>query len=154
MAQIRKMDCQVVIKSSAEKLYDAFRTKAPFLPKMSNGLIADVKLLQGDWNSVGAVRLWSYVSQGKSQEVKEIIEDVDEENKRMVFRLVEGDLLQSYDNWRNILNISPTGEGTLVKWTMEFEKQNQDIPDPVEYAASLIALTQNIDAYFLNAYSS
>ncbi|XP_039054753.1 kirola-like [Hibiscus syriacus] len=97
---------------------------------------------------------WSYVSQRKSQVVKEILEDADEENKRMVFRLVEGDLLRSYDNWRNILNIRPTGEGTLVKWTMEFEKQNQDIPDPVEYAASLIALTQNIDAYFLNTSRS
>ncbi|MBA0872107.1 hypothetical protein Goshw_006971, partial [Gossypium schwendimanii] len=25
------------------------------------------------------------------------------------------------------------GEGSLVKWTMEFEKQNDDVPDPVKY---------------------
>ncbi|GMJ04445.1 MLP-like protein 28 [Hibiscus trionum] len=151
MAQIRKMDCQVLIKSSADKFYDAFRTKARYLPKMSNGLIAYVKLVQGDWNSVGTVRLWSYASEGKSQMVKEMFEEVDEENKRMVFKLVEGDLLHYYGSWRNILNITSTAEGSLVKWTMEFEKRNEDIPDPVEYAASMVALTKNIDAYLLNA---
>ncbi|GMJ04447.1 MLP-like protein 34 [Hibiscus trionum] len=149
MAQIRKMDCQVVIKSSAGKFYDAFRTKTRFLPKMSNGLIVDVKLLEGDWNNVVSVRLWSYVFEGKSQMVKDIFEEAEEENKRMVFKLVDGDFLHFYDRWRNILSIAPIGEGSLVKWTMEFEKRNEDIPDPV--AASMIALTKNIDAYLLNA---
>nr|KJB15293.1 hypothetical protein B456_002G178000 [Gossypium raimondii] len=150
MAQIRKMDCQVVIKSSADEFYNAFRSKPQFLPKMSNGLIKDVKLLQGDWNSVGAVRLWSYASEGKPQMVKEIFEKVNEKSKTMVYKLVEGDLLNSYNSWRNIITITPVGERSMVKWTMEFEKQNEDIPDPVGYADSLIALTKNIDAYLLN----
>ncbi|GMJ04448.1 MLP-like protein 31 [Hibiscus trionum] len=150
MAQIRKMDCQLTIKSSADKFYDAFRTKAQLTPKMSNGLIADIRLLQGDWNSVGAVRLWSYDFEGKSYMIKEMLENVDDSNKTMVYKLVEGDLLNYYKSWRTILNITPAGDGSLVKWTVEFEKQNDDIPDPIKNADYLITLAANIDAYLLN----
>lgn len=64
MAQIRRMDCKVEVKSSADKFFDAFNTKAHLMPKMSTRLISDVKLLQGDWCSLGSVRMWYYVSQG------------------------------------------------------------------------------------------
>ncbi|KAK8567554.1 hypothetical protein V6N13_105514 [Hibiscus sabdariffa] len=150
MAQIRKMECQVVIESPVDKFYDAFRTKARWIPKMSDGLMTDGKLVQGDWNSVGAIRLWSYVSRGKTEIVKELYESVDDKNKKMVFKMVEGEVLKYYKSWRTVFNITPMGEGSLVKWIMEFEKQNDDIPDPVEYADFLVTLAKNIDAYLLN----
>lgn len=81
--------------------------------------------------------------------VKEIFEKVDEKSKTMVYKLEEGDLLNSYNSWRNIITITPVAEGSMVKWTMEFEKQNENIPDPVGYADSLIVLTKTIDAYLL-----
>ncbi|KAE8667198.1 Detected protein of unknown function [Hibiscus syriacus] len=151
MAQIRKMDCHLMVRSSADKFYDAFRNKAKLTPKMSDGFVADVKLLQGDWNSVGAVRLWTYDFEGKSQMVKEILEGVDDDNKTMVFKVVEGDVLNYYKSWRTVLNITAAREGSLVKWTMEFEKQNDDVPDPIKNADYLITLARNIDAYLLNA---
>ncbi|KAL4303234.1 hypothetical protein GQ457_10G027040 [Hibiscus cannabinus] len=150
MAQIRKMECQVVIESPVDKFYDAFRTKARWIPKMSDGLMTDGKLVQGDWNSVGAIRLWSYVSRGKTEIVKELYESVDDKNKKMVFKMVEGEVLKYYKSWRTVFNISPMGEGSLVKWSMEFEKQNDDVPDPVEYADFLVTLAKNIDAYLVN----
>ncbi|GMI87640.1 MLP-like protein 31 [Hibiscus trionum] len=150
MAQIRKMERQVVIESPADKFYDAFRTKARWIPKMSNGIMTDGKLVQGDWNTVGAIRLWSYVSQGKTEMVKELYESVDDKNKKMVFKMVEGQVLSYYKSWRTVFNIMPFGQGSLVKWSMEFEKQNDDIPDPVEYADFLVTLAKNIDAYLLN----
>ena len=69
MAQTRKMDCQVEIKSQADKFYDAFRTKLQLMPKISNQIIKDVKLVQGDWESLGAVRLWSFVAGGKATNI-------------------------------------------------------------------------------------
>ncbi|KAB2019827.1 hypothetical protein E1A91_D07G025000v1 [Gossypium mustelinum] len=151
MAELKKMDCQIVIKTPAEKFYNTFRTKSHLIPKMSNGLMIDGKLLQGDWNTVGCVRLWSYVSEGKSEMVKEILENVDDENKTMVLKMVEGQILNYYKSWRSIFNITPMGEGSLVKWTMEFEKQNENIPDPDKYTSYMMCLTKNIDAYLLDA---
>ncbi|MBA0846336.1 hypothetical protein Goshw_000672 [Gossypium schwendimanii] len=151
MAQLKKMDCQIVIKTPAEKFYNTFRTKSHLIPKMSNGLMIDGKLLQGDWNTVSCVRLWSYVSEGKSEMVKEILENVDDENRTMVFKMVEGQILNYYKSWRSIFNITPMGEGSLVKWTMEFEKQNENIPDPDKYISYMMCLTKNIDAYLLDA---
>ena len=69
MAQTRKMDCQVEIKSQADKFYDAFRTKLQLMPKISNQVIKDVKLVQGDWESLGSVRLWSFVAGGKATNI-------------------------------------------------------------------------------------
>ncbi|XP_039040578.1 MLP-like protein 28 [Hibiscus syriacus] len=36
--------------------------------------------------------------------------------------------------------------GSLVKWTMEFEKQNENIPDPVKYGEFLTAWAKLLDA--------
>ncbi|XWS34488.1 hypothetical protein CRYUN_Cryun21dG0042500 [Craigia yunnanensis] len=151
MAQIRKMDCQVEIKSPAYEFYDAFKTKAQLMPKMANQVITDIKLLQGDWDSVGAVRLWTYIAGDKSETIKEKLVHVDDKNKTLVFRMLEGDVLNSYKSWNTILNITPMGEGTMVKWTMEFEKQIENIADPVKYADFFTIWTKNVDAYLLNA---
>ncbi|MBA0670179.1 hypothetical protein Goklo_025165 [Gossypium klotzschianum] len=83
--------------------------------------------------------------------VKEILENVDDENKTMAFKMVEGQILNYYKSWRSIFNITPMGEGSLVKWTMEFEKQNENIPDPDKYISYMMCLTKNIDAYLLDA---
>ncbi|XP_022775863.1 MLP-like protein 28 [Durio zibethinus] len=150
MAQIRKMDFQVEIKSSADKFYDVFRNKVQLMPKMSNHVITDVKLLQGDWDCQGAVRLWSYVVEGKPETAKEILETVDDKNMTLVFKAVEGEIMNSYKSWKTILNVTPMCERGLVKWTLEFEQQNEDIPDPVKYAVFLTIWTKNIDAFLCN----
>ncbi|XVE92015.1 hypothetical protein REPUB_Repub01dG0060800 [Reevesia pubescens] len=151
MAQIRKMDCQVEIKCPSDKFYEAFRNKIQLMPEMSNQVIKDIKLVQGDWDSLGAVRQWSIVAGGKCETVKEMMESADDKNKTIVFKLVEGEIMNSYKSWKSILNVTPMGNRSLVKWTMEFEKQNESVPDPVMYADFLTIWTKNADAYLLNA---
>ncbi|XVF43607.1 hypothetical protein PTKIN_Ptkin02bG0053300 [Pterospermum kingtungense] len=151
MAQRRKMDCQVEIKSPADKFYDAFKSKTQQIPKMSNEVVTGVKLVQGDWESVGSVKQWSFVAGGKSMTAKVIVENRDDKNKTIVIRVVEGDMMDSYKSWKATLNVTPKGEGSLVKWTMEYEKLNESIPDPVIYADFYINCTKNLDAYLLSS---
>ncbi|KAE8732896.1 hypothetical protein F3Y22_tig00001695pilonHSYRG00042 [Hibiscus syriacus] len=163
MAQIRKMDCQVEVKSSAEKIFDAFNTKAHLMPKMSSRLISDIKLLEGEWNSPGSVRLWHYVVAGDKQlqenvdeknstiVAKELRESVDEKNRTMVYKLLDGEIKNSYNSWKTILSVTPKGEGSLVKWTFEYEKKNDDVPEPVEYCDFHTAWAKDVDDYLLNA---
>ncbi|XVF43614.1 hypothetical protein PTKIN_Ptkin02bG0054200 [Pterospermum kingtungense] len=150
MAQIRKMNCQVEIKSPADKFYDTFKSKSQLMPKMSND-VTDVKLVQGDWDSVGSVKQWTFVAGGKSVSVKDIVENMDDKNRAIVFRVVEGDMMNSFKSWKASLNVMPKGERSLVKWTLEYEKQNESVPDPILFTEFLTTLTENFDAYLLKA---
>ncbi|KAK8529234.1 hypothetical protein V6N13_102173 [Hibiscus sabdariffa] len=152
MAQLKRMECQFEIKSSADKFFDVYKNKAYLMPKLSSQVVTDIKLLQGDWNSEGSLRLWHIVVDGgKIESVKEMFEKVDDTNRTIVYKLVGGEIMDAYKTWRSILNVMPMGEGSLVKWTMEFEKQNENIPDPVKYGEFLTVWSKNVDAYLLNA---
>ncbi|KAK5837035.1 MLP-like protein 165 [Gossypium arboreum] len=125
MDQIKRMECQVEIKSSADKFFEAYQTKAQLMPKMANQVVRDEKLVEGsDWDSEGSVRQWFFVA--------------------------GGEIMKAFKSWKSIFNVMLTGEGSLVKWTTEFEKQNDDVPDPVRYGEFLTTWTKNVDTYLLN----
>ncbi|XVF43610.1 hypothetical protein PTKIN_Ptkin02bG0053600 [Pterospermum kingtungense] len=146
MAQIRKMDCQVEIKSQADKFYHGFK-KFQQLPKICSQLFKDVKLVQGDWDSVGSVRHWSYAADGKSDIFNETLMDVNDKNKTVVFKMLEGSGLgNSYKSWKTIVNVTPKGEGSLVKWTVEYEKQNESVPEPLIFIDFFTIWTNSVDA--------
>ncbi|XP_012460638.1 kirola [Gossypium raimondii] len=151
MAQIKRMECQLEIKSSADKFFDAYKTKAQLMPKMANQVVRDVKLVEGSgWDSEGSVRQWYFVAAGKLETCKEMMEKVNDKDRTIVYKLVEGEIMKAFKSWNSILNVMPMGEGSLVKWTMEFEKQNDDVPDPVKYGEFLTTWAKNVDTYLLN----
>ncbi|XVF43613.1 hypothetical protein PTKIN_Ptkin02bG0054100 [Pterospermum kingtungense] len=168
MAQIRKMDCQVEIKSQADKFYDVFKTKIQQMPKICTQLIKDVKLVQGDWDSNGAVIEWFYVANeisksklkikisstndlsGKSEKFLEETLDADVKNKTIAFRGLEGEIMKNCKSWKTTLKVTPKGMGSLVKWTAEYENKTS-VPDPVIYLDFYTIWTNIVDAYILNA---
>ncbi|KAK8508323.1 hypothetical protein V6N13_055771 [Hibiscus sabdariffa] len=119
MAQVRRIDCRIEAKSSADKFFDVYTTKPYLLPKMSDQLITDIKLLQGDWDSVGSVRQWYYALEGQSLTVKEMIEKIDDTNRTIVYKALEGDFLKIFKSLNYILNVTQMGDGCLVKCTFK-----------------------------------
>ncbi|OMO99688.1 hypothetical protein COLO4_13142 [Corchorus olitorius] len=146
MAQIRKMDCQVEIKSSAEQFFDAFKNNMQLMPKLGSQVIKDVKLVQGDWQSVGCVRLWTVTIGGGTENATEQLEAIDDESKMLTFKLVGGHIMNAYKSFKSFLKVTPKGEGSLVNWSMEYEKQNDNIPEPVAYKDFLTTWIKNVDA--------
>ncbi|KAH1040226.1 hypothetical protein J1N35_041969 [Gossypium stocksii] len=101
---------------------------------MANQVVRDVKLVEGSgWGYEGSVRQWFFVARGT-----------------IAHKLVEGEIIKTFKSWKSIFNVMPTGEGSLVKWTTEFEKQNDDVPDPVRYGEFLTTWTKNVHTYLLN----
>ncbi|PON94459.1 Bet v I/Major latex protein [Trema orientale] len=37
--------------------------------------------------------------------------------------------------------------GSSVKWTLEYEKENENIPAPIKYLELMPVITKNIDTY-------
>ncbi|KAK2991230.1 hypothetical protein RJ640_018313 [Escallonia rubra] len=52
---------------------------------------------------------------GKAKVAKEVIDGIDEKNKTMILRVIEGDLLELYKSFVVTLHVDPKGENTLVK---------------------------------------
>lgn len=83
---------------------------------------------------------------------KEKVEVVDEEKKTVGYSIVEGDVLSFYKSFKAQLVVEPKEEGSLVKWTCEFEKSKDDAPDPeIIFKAFAVKTFQDLDAYLIKA---
>ncbi|CAH1414576.1 unnamed protein product [Lactuca virosa] len=61
---------------------------------------------------------------GKVETAKEIVEEVDDELHKIVFKVIEGGVLEVYNPLILTVNIEDMGHNKLVIWTMDFEKVN------------------------------
>lgn len=88
---------------------------------------------------------------GNSETCKDIIEAIDDENKTITIKKLDGDLLKYYKTMKvKVQAIGPSeGGSSSVKWTLEYEKHNDDIPDPIKYIDFLPVSTKSIDAYLV-----
>ncbi|KAI3696290.1 hypothetical protein L1987_79302 [Smallanthus sonchifolius] len=98
---------------------------------------------QGVSGTVGSIISWNYALGGKKQAAKESIEALDEKKKWITFNLLEGDLLKTYKSYKTQLHVDGTGDNSTVTWTVEYERMNENVPDP----DSVIELLQKIIKY-------
>ncbi|KAG5532160.1 hypothetical protein RHGRI_026695 [Rhododendron griersonianum] len=86
---------------------------------------------------------------GKEKTAKEVIEAIDEEKKLVTFKVVEGDLLQLYKTFIITVHVDTKGENNLVTWTLEYEKLNGDVEDPITFMDLCIVVTKDIETHHL-----
>lgn len=82
---------------------------------------------------------------------KEKIEIADDANKIVSYSVIDGDLVAFYKNFKACVQVIPKDDGGLVKWSLEFEKATEEVPDPnlvLEIAAKTF---KDLDAYLLKA---
>ena len=80
--------------------------------------------------------------------VKTVIEAIDEEKKTITFNAIEGDVLVPYKSFRATLQVDTSGDDEhLVKWTFDYEKQSEDIGEPISYLKWFIDVTKDIEAH-------
>ncbi|KAJ0037933.1 hypothetical protein Pint_22307 [Pistacia integerrima] len=75
-----------------------------------------------------------------------MIEDIDDENFKTTFKIVEGQLLK-YKNFHYYVQATPKGDGSLVHWTYNYEKANEDVPEPNGVLQLAIDVTIDINAH-------
>lgn len=88
---------------------------------------------------------------GKNCVAKDIVEAVDEENKSITFKIIEGHLLQEFKTFKITVQTSSSAEETRVCWTLEYEKLHKDILPPVKLLEFVIHLSEDIDSHFIQA---
>ncbi|KAK2977748.1 hypothetical protein RJ640_022611 [Escallonia rubra] len=86
---------------------------------------------------------------GKAKVAKEVIDKVDEKNKTVIFRVIEGDLLELYKSFVLTLHVDTKGANNLVTWTFEYEKRSEDVEDPNSLMDFVVNLSKDIETHHL-----
>ncbi|CAH1439344.1 unnamed protein product [Lactuca virosa] len=152
MATIGKLDVEVKVQSTADKFWNSIMNSATIFPKVCSGLYKNVEVLEGDGQSVGTVRVIHFAEGSPIKKpMKEKIEEVDEPNMKVVYSVMDGDVMQFYKTFKAIIEVIPEGEGSLVKCCYEYEKASDEVPHPSMVGDLVAKNLQAVDAYLLNA---
>ncbi|CAO2823213.1 unnamed protein product [Amaranthus hypochondriacus] len=150
MGVIGKLEVEVDIKSHGDLFHELFGQKPHDLPNITPDKVHTCNSHEGEFGKPGSVISWDYTLDGKKCVAKEIVEAIDEENKMVRFKIIEGDLLQEFKSLTVSLHVIPKPEFTAVKWCAEFEKISDDGPYPTKLMDFCIAITRDVEAHHLN----
>ncbi|KAH7533828.1 MLP-like protein 34 [Ziziphus jujuba] len=150
MAQITKVEAQVEIKSSTEKLYGFFKNQMGRLVQMFPQNFKSCEILGGgDAITTGTIMSWKYDLGNGPISVKVKAEAIDEE-KSIAFVVFDGDLLKLYNTFNTKIHIFKASNGSAqAKWSIEFDRANQNAPNPNENLDLAIKIFKGVDAYLL-----
>ncbi|XWS22847.1 hypothetical protein CRYUN_Cryun29cG0071100 [Craigia yunnanensis] len=145
-----KLETDVEIKASPEQFHDMFSNKPHHVHHTCNDKIQGCDLHEGDWGTVGSIVFWNYVHDGEAKVAKELVEAIDPENNSITFRVIEGDLLKEYKSFVIHIQASPkNGGGSIVHWTLEYEKLHDGIGHPETLVQFLADVSKDIDAHLI-----
>ncbi|XP_050232663.1 MLP-like protein 28 [Mercurialis annua] len=145
MALVGKVEGEVEIKAPAHLFHEVFSCRPHHVNIMSSDKVQGCDLHEGEWGKHGSVICWNYTHDGVAKVAKQIIENMDDENFSITFKMIEGDLLDEYKEFRLISKATPKeGGGTLVRWTFIYEKLHEGIPDPHSLLDFLLHLSKDI----------
>ncbi|KAF7808721.1 MLP-like protein 31 [Senna tora] len=153
MSSVSRLEADLELKTSAVKFLEIFALKVYELSTFSPNIIQNIDILSGEWGTPGFVILVNYtLVDGKAQVAKEVVESIDLIDLSITFKVVEGDLLEEYNSFKFILKVSPTiiGGGSVVHWTFEYEKPNEDTPNPNSLMEEVLQVSKDIDAFVAN----
>ena len=91
-----------------------------------------------------------YNTDGKENVAKALIEAVDEANKSVTYKVMEGDLIQLYKSFViTVVHVDTRGVNNLVTWTFQYEKLNDGVEDPKSLTDFRVNVTKNVEAHHL-----
>lgn len=82
---------------------------------------------------------------------KEKIDDIDDSKRTLTYSVIDGDLLKYFKQLKSHLSVTPKGDGSLVKWSSEYEKDSQEVPEPEIIKEFAVNTFLKVDEYILNA---
>ncbi|KAG9142300.1 hypothetical protein Leryth_007723 [Lithospermum erythrorhizon] len=149
MAQIQKLEIQAKIKSSPRKIFYIYKNKGSLMPKIVPNKVQMVKVIEGDGTCVGSIRLWTYNMEVFLVVAKDRIEAVDEENQRITFEVIGGEVTNYFKSFKATLQTKFEHPGNFIKWTLEYEKVDENVPTPHNHLEFLVELAKDVDSYLL-----
>ncbi|KAL6350831.1 hypothetical protein AAG906_031417 [Vitis piasezkii] len=125
MALTAKVETETEIKAPADKFFKLFRSQAHHLPNICSDKIHKIEVHEG----------------GNSMSIKETVESIDEENRSITFKVLDGEVLKEYKSYKFTAQAIPKGRA----------KASEGGPDPHNYLEFAVNITKDIESHLLNA---
>ena len=94
-------------------------------------------------------QLYSLFCRWLEESSQRIIEAIDEEKKSVTFKVIKGDLMESYKTFNATIQMDIDRENNLVTWTFEYQKLNENVQNPNTLMKYCISVTKDIKAFHL-----
>ncbi|XWS63937.1 hypothetical protein CRYUN_Cryun06bG0144200 [Craigia yunnanensis] len=146
-----KLETDVEIKATADKFHDMFCNRPHHVRHTCYDKVQGCDLHEGEWGTVGSIVCWSYVHDGEAKTAKQVVEAIDSEKKSITFRMLEGDLMKEYKSFVITIQALPNtaGEGSIVHWTLEYEKLHEGIGHPETLLQFFIEVSKDMGAHLI-----
>ncbi|KAI3905987.1 hypothetical protein MKW98_022416 [Papaver atlanticum] len=153
MPHIQKLEVMHEAKCCADKLYRMLTRDAPKLPKYLPNVLESVEVIGDGEIRLGTVFVWNFFSEGGNV-TKEKITAVDNKNRSITYTILEGNLMKDFRSFHFNLDITPksgtaANGASLVKWSVKYEKANENVPDPVGILESCEYMTTEMNLHLL-----
>ncbi|KAI3909515.1 hypothetical protein MKW92_049742 [Papaver armeniacum] len=156
MAQIQKLEVVHEAKCCPDKLYRMLTRDASQLSKYIPNLVESVEVTATKDGEVciGTGFVWKFMPVGgPTIMTKEKITAVDNKNRSITYTVMEGDVMGDFKSFNFNLDVTPKSGATdgtsLVKWSVEYEKANEDVADPVGILKSIELMTTEMNLHLL-----
>ncbi|KNA16670.1 hypothetical protein SOVF_087080 [Spinacia oleracea] len=149
MGVLMKIEIEVDIKSSGDVFHELFGSKPHHVSNITPDKVHSCEVHEGEFGKPGSVVFWHYTVDGERCTAKAVVEAIEEENKLVKFKIIEGSLLKEHKSFTVTLQVVDRGEITAVKWTVEFEKFDDYGPYPVKLMDFIVGMTRDIEAHHL-----
>ncbi|XP_021898598.1 kirola-like [Carica papaya] len=148
-----KIKCELDVKISDEEFYNIYSRRMYEMAKISPKIIRSAELLKGQWGEEGSIIYWNYNLDGKHSTAKEETEVIDDKTKTIIYKVIEGELLEYYRAIKCIVQVTPKEDknGCLVNCSFEYEKMNENIPDPDALLHAFTRIAKDVEAYLAKA---
>ncbi|KAJ1425400.1 START-like domain superfamily [Sesbania bispinosa] len=153
MSLTGKITTELGIQTPAAKFFNLFAKQLHNIQNVTDTIHEGKVHHDDDWHDTETVKHWSYTVDGKVITCKEKIEVLDEANKSITFSFFEGDVEQHYKILKINLQVidKENGPGAIAKWTVQYEKVNENVEPPYGYLNSLTNVTKDVDDHLLKA---
>ncbi|MCD9643689.1 hypothetical protein HAX54_031344 [Datura stramonium] len=139
-----KLIGSVEVKCGGHIIHDLFHTNTHHVPNITN-IIDHFEIHEGETVNIDSVIGWKYNEAGQKKFMKKVIEAIDPHKKSTRWKVIEGDILESYNSFILVLSC----EYQWTTWTFEYEKKTEDIPEPLALMGVILDMTKDIESHFL-----
>ncbi|ESW05481.1 hypothetical protein PHAVU_011G182800 [Phaseolus vulgaris] len=152
MALFGKISIEIGVHATAERLFKIFSTQLHDVQNIAES-VHETKLHHGeDWHHNDSIKHWTYVVDGKVRTCHESIESLDEENKTIKCKLFGEEIDHKFKVFNLIFEaIDKENGGAIAKWTIEYERVDEEVDPPYGYVEYVHKCTSDIDAHLLKA---
>ncbi|EYU17814.1 hypothetical protein ABFS82_11G051300 [Erythranthe guttata] len=142
-----KLIAAIEFKAGGDVFHELFRHKPHHLSNVTPEKVQGCDLHEGQFGHVGTIITWRYTHDGKEKKAKQVIQAINEEQKLMEFKMLEGDLMELYKAFLITIHVETKNGIDLVTWTLEYEMLNEDVEHPLSLLSFFIDMTKDIETH-------